>query len=201
MLDVSGGQNGGQSDLTLVLGGDDLPFGKEQIILEPTPRARALGLSTADLGSQLRAAYSGALVQIYNQNQSEVEVRVVLPEDEQDDLSKLQQFPGKTPAGTLVPLGNLAVLHNRRGIDVIRHTDAQMAVRIYADYAYQGQAHFNGEDGARELLKAFDLPAVPHSTAIAMGRPIGPCRSFPSQDAWVDDPVLPGGTLIGDAAS
>jgi multidrug efflux pump subunit AcrB len=160
ILDVSGGKNGGQPDLTLVLRGqdlgavkaganelktamaaypgvtnivDDLPFGKEQIVFELTPSARALGLTTAELGSQLRAAYSGALVQIYNQNQSEVEVRVVLPEDEQDDLAKLQQFPVKTPAGTLVPLGNLAVLHNRRGIDIIRHTDAQMAVRIYAD--------------------------------------------------------------------
>jgi 2-polyprenyl-6-methoxyphenol hydroxylase-like FAD-dependent oxidoreductase len=73
-------------------------------------------------------------------------------------------------------------------------------IRIYADYAYKGQARFNGEDGARELLRSFDLPGVPYSSAIAGGRPIGPCRSFPSQDAWVDDPVRPGVTLIGDAA-
>lgn len=73
-------------------------------------------------------------------------------------------------------------------------------VRIYADYAYHGQARFNGENGARELLQAFNLPGVPHSDAIARGRPIGPCRSYPSQDAWVDLPVAEGVVLIGDAA-
>ena len=73
-------------------------------------------------------------------------------------------------------------------------------VRIYADYAYQGQARFNGADGAAELLAAFDLPDVPNSKAVAQARPIGPCRSYPSQDAWVDEPRAEGAVLIGDAA-
>jgi len=73
-------------------------------------------------------------------------------------------------------------------------------VRIYADYAYEGQARFNGPDGAAELLAAFDLPGVPNSSAVAQARPIGPCRSYPSQDAWVDEPCVEGAVLIGDAA-
>jgi 2-polyprenyl-6-methoxyphenol hydroxylase-like FAD-dependent oxidoreductase len=73
-------------------------------------------------------------------------------------------------------------------------------VRIYADYAYEGQARFNGADGAAELLAAFDLPDVPNSKAVAQARPIGPCRSYPSQDAWVDEPRVQGAVLIGDAA-
>jgi menaquinone-9 beta-reductase len=73
-------------------------------------------------------------------------------------------------------------------------------VRIYADYAYHGKARFNVENGARELLQAFDLAGVPGSAAIAGAKPIGPCRSYPSQDAWVDAPVAPGVVLIGDAA-
>jgi len=73
-------------------------------------------------------------------------------------------------------------------------------VRIYADYAYGGQARFNGKDGAHELLAAFALPEVPHSDAVAQARPVGPCRSYPSQDAWVDQPCVEGAVLIGDAA-
>lgn len=73
-------------------------------------------------------------------------------------------------------------------------------VRIYADYAYEGQARFNGANGAAELLAAFDLPEVPNSKAVAQARPIGPCRSYPSQDAWVDEPCTQGAVLIGDAA-
>jgi 2-polyprenyl-6-methoxyphenol hydroxylase-like FAD-dependent oxidoreductase len=73
-------------------------------------------------------------------------------------------------------------------------------IRIYADYAYAGEARFNGDDGAQELLAAFDMEPVPHSEAVANARPIGPCRSFPSQDAWVDEPCVEGAVLIGDAA-
>jgi len=73
-------------------------------------------------------------------------------------------------------------------------------VRIYGDYAYEGRARFTGEEGARQLLAAFDIPQVPHSHAIANARPIGPCRSYPSQDAWVDEPCVQGAVLIGDAA-
>lgn len=73
-------------------------------------------------------------------------------------------------------------------------------IRIYADYAYDGGARFNGENGAAELLAAFDLADVPNSGAVARARPIGPCRSFPSQDGWVDDPRVEGAVLIGDAA-
>jgi 2-polyprenyl-6-methoxyphenol hydroxylase-like FAD-dependent oxidoreductase len=73
-------------------------------------------------------------------------------------------------------------------------------VRIYGDYAYTGRARFTGENGARELLAAFDIPQVPFSAAVANARPIGPCRSYPSQDAWVDEPCAEGVVLIGDAA-
>jgi len=160
VLDAAGGQNNGAPDITLILRGenldalkqgaeelasaiaaypgvsnviDNLPYGKEQIIFKITARGRALGLTPNDIGRQLRAAYSGSLVQIFNENESEVEVRLMLPDDERDDLGRLQQFPIKTNAGNFVPLANVAILYNRRGIDIIRHTDNQMAVAVSAD--------------------------------------------------------------------
>lgn len=160
VLDAAGGQNNGAPDITLILRGenldaqkqgaeelasaiaaypgvsnviDNLPYGKEQIIFKITARGRALGLTPNEIGRQLRAAYSGSLVQIFNENESEVEVRLMLPDDERDDLGRLQQFPIKTNAGNFVPLSNVAILYNRRGIDIIRHTDNQMAVAVSAD--------------------------------------------------------------------
>jgi multidrug efflux pump subunit AcrB len=160
LLAVEGGENNGQSDIALALRGtsseqlrlgadrlkaelagypgvsnvtDDLPYGKEQLIYRLTPTGRTLGLTSESLGSQLRSAYNGRRVQIFNQNNSELEVRVMLPDAERDNLASLQQFPIRTPDGTFVPLANVATLHNRRGIDVIRHQDSEMAIRIYAD--------------------------------------------------------------------
>ena len=103
------------------------------MIFSLTPTGRSLGLTSAGLGQQLRAAYSGRRVQIFNQNQAELEVRVMLSDDERDNLSSLFSFPIKTPSGEFVPLANVAVLENRRGIDVIRHNRSEMAVRIFAD--------------------------------------------------------------------
>jgi multidrug efflux pump subunit AcrB len=157
---VAGGANNGEPDIALVLRGadldavkagaedlarvlegypgvsnvlDDLPYGKDQLIFELTPAGRSLGLTADSLGRQLRAAYSGQRVQIFNENDSELEVRVMLPDAERDDLARLEQFPIQTPSGSLVPLGNVATLYNRRGIDVIRHNNTEMAVRVFAD--------------------------------------------------------------------
>ncbi len=44
---------------------DDLPYGKLQYIYELTPLGRSLGLTVADVGSQLRAAFDGRLLQIF----------------------------------------------------------------------------------------------------------------------------------------
>ncbi|MEZ5598458.1 MAG: efflux RND transporter permease subunit [Pseudomonadales bacterium] len=189
---VGGGQNNGQPDLTMVLRGrtledvkagaqslkavltaypgvsnviDDLPFGKEQIVFALSPRGRALGLTTSEVGRQLRAAYDGALVQIFNENESEVEVRVVLPEAEQEDLGQLQQFPIKTASGSLVPLGNVAVLTTRRGIDIIRHTDAQMAVRVSADVDSNVANAMSITDSIRET----QLPAILEANHLTFG--------------------------------
>ncbi|MCZ6888591.1 MAG: efflux RND transporter permease subunit [Gammaproteobacteria bacterium] len=157
---VNGGTNGGQPDITLLLRGgdltslkqaaeevaeilagypgvsnvfDNLPYGREQLIFTLTPTGRSLGLTSDSVGRQLRAAYTGRRVQIFNDNESELEVRVVLPDRERDDLGQLQRFPIRTPAGQFVPLGNIASLYNRRSIDVIRHDDLDMAVAINAD--------------------------------------------------------------------
>ncbi len=160
VIEVSGGQNGGQPDMSLRLSGDDLksvksgadelttalsgypgvsnvidnlPYGKEQIIFQATPAGQSLGLSPETIGAQLRAAYSGSRVQIFNQDDSEVEVRVMLPDAERDDLGHLEQFPIRTANGSFVPLGNVATLYHRRGIDLIRHTDGRLSVTVSAD--------------------------------------------------------------------
>ena len=159
-LGVEGGENGGMPDITLILRGNDvdrlkqgaedlsavlagypgvsnvtdnLPYGREQIIFELTPRGRALGLTSDTIGRQLRAAYSGSRVQIFNEQDNELEVRVMLPDTERDSLGALNKFPIRTAEGTFVPLASVAVLYNRRGIDVIRHSNTQMAVAVSAE--------------------------------------------------------------------
>ncbi|MBA1147137.1 efflux RND transporter permease subunit [Ectothiorhodospiraceae bacterium WFHF3C12] len=112
---------------------DDLPYGQEQWIYRLRPEAEYLGLTTADLGRQLRAAFSGYLTQIYYRGRDEIEVRVGLPESETRQLGLLYDFQVELPSGTKAPLATVAALDSRRGFETLRHVDGQMAVEVTAD--------------------------------------------------------------------
>ncbi|MDG1444042.1 MAG: efflux RND transporter permease subunit [Pseudomonadales bacterium] len=158
-VEVVGGANNGRPDITLILRGqdmstlktaseelqaalagyqgvsnifDDLPYGKDQIVFSLNQTGKTIGLTTETLGRQLRAAYNGRRVQIFNEDSVELEVLVMLPDEEREYLSSLKQFPIKVPGGELVALGTVADLENRRGIDVINHNNGFMSVSVNA---------------------------------------------------------------------
>ena len=159
-LGVDGGANGGEPSLTMVLRGedidalkdgaeqlgqvlgtypgvsnvsDDLPYGREQLIFTMSPAGKSLGLTPESVGRQLRAGYAGRRVQIFNENQAELEVRVLATDSERNSLAHLDQYPIKTPNDGWVPLASVAELTPRRGIDTIRHQNGELAIRVSAD--------------------------------------------------------------------
>jgi multidrug efflux pump subunit AcrB len=111
---------------------DDLPYGKEQWIIALSTEGRSLGLTSADVGRQLRAAFEGYRVQLFTENDAELDVRVSLPEAERDQLGTLHQLPIATPNGEVLPLLAVADIHSRRGIDRINHRNALKTVNVYA---------------------------------------------------------------------
>ena len=111
---------------------DDLPYGKEQWIISLTTEGRSLGLTPADVGRQLRSAFEGYRVQLFTENDAELEVRVSLPADERDQLDSLYNLPVATPQGETVPLLAVARISSRRGIERINHHSALKSVNIYA---------------------------------------------------------------------
>jgi multidrug efflux pump subunit AcrB len=178
---MEGGINNGNADIELVLTGDELtslkagaeelaialgqypgvsnvidnlPYGSDQLVFELTPTGRALGLTSQELGRQMHAAYSGRRVQIFNLNENEVEVRVMLPDQERDDPLKLQQFPIKTADGQFVPLANVARFYNRRGVDLIRHNGTRMSINITANVDSQ-------QNSARAVISELEQSVVP----------------------------------------
>ena len=112
---------------------DNLPYGKPELVYQITPQAQTLGLTTQGIGRQLRAAFDGKIVQIVNDDEDEVEIRVVLPDEERDNLNTLQFLPIQTPNGNMVPLGVVADFIEQKGLASIRHTDGQLAVRVTAE--------------------------------------------------------------------
>lgn len=111
---------------------DDLPYGRQQITFSVNEQGRALGLSTQAVGAQLRAAFDGALSQIYQSGPDEVEVRVLLPREEQRRIGALDELTIRTPAGEFVPVNQVINRGSQRGFEAIRHADGERAVQIQA---------------------------------------------------------------------
>jgi len=135
---------------------DDMPYGREQLIYSLTPAGEALGLSVVDLGQQLRTAFDGQLVQIFQDGPDEVEVRVQLPKAERDHLSTLQHMNIRLPSGQLVPLGTVARWHSRQGFEALRHADGQLAVEVTADV----DRNLNNENLVLANLEQVALPEI-----------------------------------------
>lgn len=112
---------------------DDMPFGPQQLIYKLTPIGQSLGLSVEGVGRQLRAAYDGHVVQIFQDDEEEVEVRVMLPDRERNYLANLTDLTILTPAGESVPLANVVTMKHRRGFELLRHTNGRLSVQVSAD--------------------------------------------------------------------
>ncbi|MCU7835699.1 MAG: efflux RND transporter permease subunit [gamma proteobacterium symbiont of Taylorina sp.] len=112
---------------------DDMPYGKEQLIYTLKPAGAILGLTVADIGQQLRTAFDGQLVQIFQDGADEVEVRVQLPEYERDQINTLERINIRTPDGEFVPLTSVAQWTVRHGFEVLRHAEGEIAIEVTAE--------------------------------------------------------------------
>ena len=112
---------------------DDMPFGQEQFIVRLTPQASALGLTVSDVGEQLRSAYDGRVAQIFQHEGEEIEVRVVLPDRERNDIASLDNLSVALPGGGVMPLRTAVDIDTRRGFDILRHVNGRLAVTVSAD--------------------------------------------------------------------
>jgi len=133
---------------------DDMPYGQEQLIYHIKGQGDVLGLTVDNVGQQLRAAFDGQLVQVFQDGDDEVEVRVMLPDLERNSLSSLENFMVRLPQGNSVPLSSVVEFEARRGFDVLRHTNNKLAIHITASV----DAAVNNSN---EILAALQQQALP----------------------------------------
>ena len=112
---------------------DNLPYGMEQLIFNLTPEAATLGLTSADIGRQLRYAFDGVTVQSFYLGSDEIDVRLMLKDQDRNRISTLYALPIILPSGNTVPLLELVEFSSRRGIDKFSSRDGQLMVTVKAD--------------------------------------------------------------------
>jgi len=111
---------------------DDLPFGKPELLVDLTPRGRALGFTVQSAARQIRDAFEGNIARRFAEGDEEVTVRV-RQSFENGGTSALRQLSLKTPSGEFVPLTEVVNLRDSQGFSVILRRNGVTVVSVVAD--------------------------------------------------------------------
>lgn len=111
----------------------DLREGKLEARLSLKDSARSLELDTQGLARHLQDAVFGYEAQELQEEDDEVKVRVLLPENARRTLGDLGRLRVKTGNGGRVPLEEVADLHTDRGYSTLHRADGKRAVTIRAE--------------------------------------------------------------------
>lgn len=112
---------------------DSFEDGKPEIKLTVRPEAELLGLSTTELGRQVRQAFFGDEAQRIQRGRDDVRVMVRYPESERRTVDSLDTMRIRTAGGAEVPFGNVADVQLGHGFSTIRRIDRQRVVSVTAD--------------------------------------------------------------------
>ncbi len=112
---------------------DNLQPGQPQLQLKLTEQGRALGMTTEMLSEQIYQGFSGQVVQRYQRNSDEIEVKVRYPAEERQNSADLLKSSVRTSDGTVLPLSSVATVTYGYTRDTITRIDGKRAVYISAD--------------------------------------------------------------------
>lgn len=112
---------------------DNLQPGQPQLNLKLTPQGEAMGMTTGDLATQLLQSFNGQVVQRYQRNSDEIEVKVRYPEAERRNTSDVLNAKVRSPEGSVIPLSSVAQISYGYTRDSITRIDGKRAIYISAD--------------------------------------------------------------------
>ncbi|NGP76119.1 efflux RND transporter permease subunit [Balneolaceae bacterium YR4-1] len=112
---------------------DNYNRGKTQFDFKLLPEGRKLGLTPADVGSQVRNAFYGALAMRQLRGTNEIEVRVKLPEEQRKDIYHLEDLVIQTPTGMEVPLLDVVSIEEGEAFTSINRRDGRRVVSVGMD--------------------------------------------------------------------
>lgn len=112
---------------------DGFTPGKRQFDFRIKPEGMSLGLTSREMARQVRHAFSGVEALRQQRGRNEVTVRVRLPEEQRRRIYDVEHLMIRTPAGTFVPLMDIAEVERGRAYTTITRRDARRTVTVSAN--------------------------------------------------------------------
>ncbi|MEG9328024.1 efflux RND transporter permease subunit [Salinimicrobium catena] len=112
---------------------DNYNKGKLQYDFKLLPEGRNLGLTSSEVGRQVRDAFYGALAMRQLRGTNEIEVRVKLPLEERREIQNLEEFLIRNREGVEVPLLDVVRVEQREAFTNINRRDGRRVVNVGMD--------------------------------------------------------------------
>ena len=111
---------------------DDAARGQREVQVKLNPGAAALGLTVAEVATQVRGALFGLEPHVFSARREDIKVRVRLDEASRRSLYAIEQMYVITPDGRRVPLKEVAKVTEATSYAIIRRVDRRRAVTVTA---------------------------------------------------------------------
>lgn len=146
---------------------DGFQNGKEQFSFTLKEEARRLGLSSNEIGRQVRAAFFGAEALRQQRGRNEIKVLVMRPESEQTAQTDVRDLLIRTPQGTLVPLHAVVEFDDTRAVANITRRDGRRTISVTANVNPRNQAQQVQAATVQDLMPKMmaDYPGLSYSFA------------------------------------
>ncbi|MCH7527811.1 MAG: efflux RND transporter permease subunit, partial [Planctomycetes bacterium] len=112
---------------------DDFDAGRREIQIELLESARALGITTESLATQVRAAFYGLEARKIQRRREDVKIMVRYPESARRRVYDVESMWIATPDATLVPFSEVARLKEGRSYASIKRKNQERTVTVTAD--------------------------------------------------------------------
>jgi len=112
---------------------DNLPYGKQEIVMKMKPAGLAMGFTTQSVARQVRDALEGAVAKRFPHDQEEVIVRVKMSGTGIPGLESIRELYLRSPNGAEVLLTEVVNLTTKIGYSQIRREDGLRQVSVTAD--------------------------------------------------------------------
>ena len=111
---------------------DSLQSATDEVQLDLKPLAYSMGLTLADVASQVSFSYYGLEAQLILREGEEIKVMIRYPQSERNSISNIQDTRIITPAGAEVSLSEIAIVKLVDGVSSIRRENSNRTVNVWA---------------------------------------------------------------------
>lgn len=107
--------------------------GKIQYNYHVNAWGESLGLTSSEIGKQIRNGFQGAIALRQQRGNNEVTVRIRLPEEERSNKFAIENFLVRTPAATYVPITEVTTIEKSRAYTSISRKDGRRTTTVSAN--------------------------------------------------------------------